>query len=219
MAPPFGLVVVSLTRRRRASSPRTQGVLMRFASPSHSTLGDRVRFALLVSGADVVRPGRGCEDKHIGRPCELGTMPTRRVAAAQVATSRRPRSSARAASACCRAPQTAIRENTGPLCTASCEANETATDGETGRRTIPTIASCENGFVCMWPTTVGNFACQQLCVCRDFVVEPPGGFRSRPSAPDRARRSRLTARALTARPRSEPSLCLDRASPRAPAPV
>jgi hypothetical protein len=28
----------------------------------------------------------------------------------------------------------------------------------------------------MWPTTVGDFCCQKMCVCRDFVVEPGGGF-------------------------------------------
>ena len=30
----------------------------------------------------------------------------------------------------------------------------------------------------MVPTTVGDFCCQPMCVCRDFVVEPVGGFQT-----------------------------------------
>jgi hypothetical protein len=30
----------------------------------------------------------------------------------------------------------------------------------------------------MVPTTVGDFCCEKMCVCRDFVYEPQGGFQT-----------------------------------------
>jgi hypothetical protein len=48
----------------------------------------------------------------------------------------------------------------------------------TGTKNDPTDSRCENGFLCMVPTTVGAFCCQKMCVCRDFVAEPPGGFKT-----------------------------------------
>ena len=42
------------------------------------------------------------------------------------------------------------------------------------RQTAP-LAPTKKGFFCTWPTTVGPFCCQKMCVCRDFVGEPPGG--------------------------------------------
>ena len=54
-------------------------------------------------------------------------------------------------------------------------------EAETGPKNDPSDGRCENGFACMWPTAVGAFACQKLCVCRDFVGEPAGGF-TKPAA-------------------------------------
>jgi hypothetical protein len=119
----------------------------------------------------------GCEDKHIGRSCELGTTsPDAGTSGGSVATISSP--ALECPSRICILPggDTANTENTGPLCTASCSSNDDCSDGESGPKGDPNDRHCENGFVCMWPTTVGDFACQKLCVCRDFVVEPRGGF-------------------------------------------
>jgi hypothetical protein len=67
-----------------------------------------------------------------------------------------------------------IVDGTGPLCTAPCASDADCADGETD--TTSGGPRCKHGFACAWPTTVGDFACQKLCVCRDFVAEPQGGF-------------------------------------------
>jgi hypothetical protein len=72
---------------------------------------------------------------------------------------------------------------TGALCSAGCESSADCAGGEVGQATNPSDTRCKNGFVCMWPTTVGDFACQKLCVCRDFVSEPTGGFQKPAACP------------------------------------
>src|SRR5262245_37249098 len=69
-------------------------------------------------------------------------------------------------------------QGTGALCTISCRSNTDCVSGQLGPSQNPSDTHCENGFVCMVPMTVGPFACQKLCVCRDFVTEPPGGFQT-----------------------------------------
>ena len=134
------------------------------------------RFALFALALAMFGLGGACEDKHIGRTCELGTMPMGGTSGS-VATVSSP--ALECPSRICLLPgaETGNTQNTGPLCTATCESNEDCEDGETGPKNDSNDRHCENGFVCMWPTTVGNFACERFCVCRDFVAEPAGGFR------------------------------------------
>ena len=149
---------------------------MRFPSPMSSISPTARSFALLALALAMFGLGGACEDKHIGRTCELGTMPMGGTSGS-IATVSSP--ALECPSRICLLPgaETGNTQMTGPLCTATCESNEDCEDGETGPKNDPNDAHCENGFVCMWPTTVGNFACQRFCVCRDFVAEPPGGFR------------------------------------------
>jgi len=70
---------------------------------------------------------------------------------------------------------------TGALCTASCESSGDCVDAERANRDNPADHRCRGGFACMWPMTVGTFACQKLCVCTDFVTPPMGGF-TKPAA-------------------------------------
>ena len=102
----------------------------------------------------------------------------------------RPRSSAPATSACCPAPtRTRARPRSwrpgspaparsAPPAARPMRIARTAS----GQRDDPADNRCRGGFVCMWPMTVGTFACQKLCVCTDFVVRPRGASRSRPPA-------------------------------------
>ncbi|HEY7372748.1 MAG TPA: hypothetical protein VIF57_11350 [Polyangia bacterium] len=135
------------------------------------------RFALFALTLSALALGGACEDKHIGRSCELGTQATGMGGSngGTVATIASP--ALECPSRICILPSgdSAAAANTGPLCTAPCDSNDDC-DGEGGPKGNATDRHCENGFVCMWPTTVGDFACQKLCVCRDFVVEPRGGF-------------------------------------------
>jgi len=139
---------------------------MRFPFPLPPAL-----FALAL----VLGLGGACEDKHVGRTCELGTTAMGGTSGSSVATISSP--ALECPSRICILPATTSGNtaNTGPLCTATCESNDDC-DGEGGPKGDATDRHCENGFVCMWPTTVGPFCCMKMCVCRDFVTEPMGGF-------------------------------------------
>jgi len=112
-------------------------------------------------------------DNHLGRPCEVGTTPLA-SSGGQVMTISSP--ALECPSRICLLPGNASAQGTGALCTAGCASDADCEDGETGNKSDPADTRCKNGFACMWPTTVGAFACQKMCVCRDFVGEPSGGF-------------------------------------------
>jgi hypothetical protein len=108
--------------------------------------------------------------QHVGRPCELGTAAAG-GASGQIATLSSP--ALECPSRVCLLPdQNTV--GTGPLCTAECESSEDCQDGETASANDPTDTRCHGGFVCMWPTTVGAFACRKMCVCTDFVSASSG---------------------------------------------
>jgi len=154
-------------------------------SPSPSISLAARTFGLLALGLTLFGLGGACEDKHVGRPCELGTMPLGGSSGQIAAISspalecpsrvcllpgaeKDPRSAAQVA---------ANVPGTGPLCTASCEENADCEDGEKGNPDNAADKRCRGGFVCAWPTLVGPFACQKMCVCTDFVSVPPGGIK------------------------------------------
>jgi hypothetical protein len=138
---------------------------MRF--PSRLTLGARtlapVALVLLLAGL-----GGGCEEKHIGRPCNLGLQ-----ADAGDTTITSP--ALQCPSRICILPQ-ADKDPKGtlPLCTDTCSSDGDC-DGETADKNNANDHRCRSGFTCMWPTTVGAFCCQKMCVCRDFVTPPADG--------------------------------------------
>jgi hypothetical protein len=146
---------------------------MRFSS--RLTLGARtlapIAFALLLVGLG------GCEDKHIGRPCSLGIQ-----ADGGDTTITSP--ALQCPSRICILPQ-ADKEPMGtlPLCTATCSSNSDC-DGEGADKSNPSDHRCRTGFTCTWPTTVGPFCCQKMCVCRDFVTEPDEGWPKPPICDD-----------------------------------
>ena len=150
---------------------------MRFPLPVLSISPSAGRVALFALALATLALGGACEDKHVGRACELGTSSSMGgTNGGSVATISSP--ALECPSRICILPggDTANVENTGPLCTAGCDNNDDCADGEGGPKGDANDRHCENGFVCMWPTTVGPFCCQKMCVCRDFVVEPRGGF-------------------------------------------
>jgi hypothetical protein len=117
----------------------------------------------------------GCPaDDHVGRPCEVGTQPIG-GSSGQVVTLASP--ALECPSRICLLPGTGNAQGTGALCTATCDSDADCEDAEVGAKGDPADHRCENGFTCTWPTMVGAFACQKLCVCRDFVGEPVGGFK------------------------------------------
>jgi hypothetical protein len=132
------------------------------------------RIAVLAFALVVVAVGASCENQHIGRPCDLGVPSDGGTGSVATITS----PALQCPSRICLLPGAdKDPKGTGSLCTAGCESNSDCEDGEVGDKSDPNDHRCKNGFVCMWPTTVGNFCCQRFCVCRDFVTEPMGGFK------------------------------------------
>ena len=110
--------------------------------------------------------------QHVGRPCEIGTTAVGGGSSGQIATVSSPALEC-PSRLCLLAGQSAA--GTGALCTAECESSQDCEDGETADENDPADGRCRGGFACIWPTTVGSFACRKMCVCTDFVT-PGGGF-------------------------------------------
>ena len=144
--------------------------------PSTSPRIPRIAFALVVTAFAAI----SCGPNGVGRPCEVGTMPLG-GASGQIVTLSSP--ALECPSRVCLLPGADNPQGTGALCTAACESDGDCEDAAAGRPGDPADPRCKNGFACAWPTTVGAFACQKMCVCRDFVHEPAGGFTKPASCP------------------------------------
>jgi hypothetical protein len=152
---------------------------MRFPSRLTPRAGRLARgFSLATLGVVVLALGGACENKHIGRPCQIGTQPPDGGASGGgFATITSP--ALECPSRICILPadmHNAGTLNDGALCTYSCSSDSDCSDAETGDMSNPSDTRCKTNFLCVWPTTIGPFACQKLCVCHDFLVEPQGGF-------------------------------------------
>jgi hypothetical protein len=154
-----------------------QGVSMTFSSrPSFlATFGRIAPLALaLVTSAGMLS---GCENKHIGRTCELTVNDDGGAAGTGTTATINPEA-LECPSRICLSPGAEKGTDTAALCTADCSSDDDCSDGETGPKGDKGDHHCETGFVCMVPTTVGDFCCKKLCVCKDFVNIPMGGFKT-----------------------------------------
>jgi hypothetical protein len=133
-----------------------------------------VAFGLVLSTLSTLSVS-GCGPSQVGRPCEVGTTPLG-GSSGQIVTVSSPALECPSRMCLLADGNAAVAQGTGALCTAGCESDVDCEDAETGPKNDPSDRRCENGFACMWPTSVGAFACQKMCVCRDFVGEPTGGF-------------------------------------------
>ena len=119
----------------------------------------------------------GCEDKHIGRKCDLD------VGDGGVATGNLSATINSEAVECptriCVLPAAERPTNTTSLCSADCSSDDDC-DGETTSNSTDT--HCKTGFACVVPTTVGDFCCRRLCVCKDFVDILDPNYHATPKA-------------------------------------
>ena len=147
---------------------------MSFASRLIPRSGSAVRgYFLVVLGALALGLG-GCEDKHIGRPCNTNVTDAGAAGGGQVAILTSP--SLECPRRICLQPAPMGAKSTaaqqlaeGAMCTASCSTDDDCSDSDPGTK-------CTGGFVCTWPTTTGSFCCKKMCVCHDLVYVPPGGI-------------------------------------------
>jgi hypothetical protein len=115
----------------------------------------------------------GCEDKAIGRPCDVLTKasdeqgvynpqaldcPTRICLKPAVATG---------------APT--VSPETTAYCSASCS-QDSDCDGQTRDMSVKNGSDtrCVNGYTCAIPFVKGSLCCQKLCLCKDFVDKEHG---------------------------------------------
>lgn len=69
----------------------------------------------------------------------------------------------------------ALPANRG-LCTASCEVDDDCD--------VVQGSPCVTGFTCGIPLVVGNFCCDKVCICKDYVIVPESGSLATPDACD-----------------------------------
>jgi hypothetical protein len=122
--------------------------------------------ALLVGGSV------GCEDKAIGRPCDVQSDagPSQAVINGQALECPTRLCLKPARDSLVSKPVT-----TTALCSAECS-NDGDCDGD--RRGAGTgDFRCESGFTCGVATVTGSFCCKKVCICRDFL---PGGVATAP---------------------------------------
>jgi hypothetical protein len=134
--------------------------------------------------ATVALGNTGCEDKAIGRPCDVLTD-------AGISQGVFNSQALECPSRVCIKP--IVQQNaqnyptdppTGPLCSAPCS-QDSDCEGMTGtpcsgkdkadlNAACHRDTKCKSGFVCAIPFVKGAVCCQKLCVCKDFLA--PSGL-------------------------------------------
>lgn len=116
-----------------------------------------------------------CEDKAIGRPCQLKDELAIDQGAYTVEASDCP-------TRICVKPavQAGITSDPGtdPYCSAECDSNDDC-NGQTRDMSNPDDRRCARGFVCAPVFTKGKLCCTKICLCRDFFSASVG-----PTVPD-----------------------------------
>ncbi len=108
-----------------------------------------------------------CEDKGIGRPCDVLTDAS---ASQGVFNSE----ALECPSRICLKPvqdptKSELTPPTGPYCSASCSQDSDCKDADLRDPTNAADRRCKSGFVCGIPFVKGRLCCQKLCLCRDFL--------------------------------------------------
>ncbi len=109
----------------------------------------------------------GCEDKAIGRPCDVLTPdagPAQGVYNSEALE---------CPSRICLKPvvqpgASTFDPPTTAYCSASCSSDSDC-DGQTRDRSNPRDSRCQTGFSCGIAFVKGNICCQKLCLCKDFL--------------------------------------------------
>jgi hypothetical protein len=109
-----------------------------------------------------------CEDKHIGRLCDIGvdmvTDPKLITVNPQALE---------CPSRVCILPAQEKTTDTHAFCTDECSSDDDCSDGERG--TGANDFRCNQGFVCrkIVPKLENNpLSCKSVCVCKDFLMTP-----------------------------------------------
>jgi hypothetical protein len=147
------------------------------SSPRRRAPSYRNAFPILAAALLALFAGAGCENKAIGRLCDVqadgGTNQGLWNQMALECPSQ----------ICIKQPvsgQVATAVDTAPFCTAECSNDSDCQDGLTrtpGKEA--TDKRCRKGFTCGVAFEVGQLCCKKLCVCRDFL---PSGVLQTPAS-------------------------------------
>jgi hypothetical protein len=123
-----------------------------------------------------------CEDKAIGRPCNVqydgGTQQAVYNGQALECPTRLCLKPARDQGV-------ASVVDTVPYCTAECS-KDSECDGETRNTDNGRDKRCNKGFVCGVAFETGPLCCKKICLCKDFLNIASSGFKS-PASCDKSR--------------------------------
>ncbi|HVZ71508.1 MAG TPA: hypothetical protein VHJ20_03960 [Polyangia bacterium] len=109
----------------------------------------------------------GCEDKHIGRACSLDVGGAGGSSAGTESATINSQAVECPERICLQAAPQNGPTNTGSLCSAECSSDDDCSDGQTSSDMSSML--CKGGFKCAIATTVGDFCCKKLCICKDFL--------------------------------------------------
>ncbi len=133
-------------------------------SPDRSlATGLKLAFAVVVGLAGLA--SAGCEDKAIGRVCDLQAMP------GQTSAIVNPQALECPTRLCLKQVQDPSKAvvDTAPFCTAECSRDDDC-ESEERRGKGANDKRCKGGFVCGIAQEVGDLCCKKVCLCRDFVT-------------------------------------------------
>lgn len=124
----------------------------------------------------------GCENKGIGRPCEVSGDAANQMSGVGLNTA------LECPSRLCILPSQGVASvDTKPFCTAECSDDSDCDDGEKrSKNPGDTDKRCVQGFTCMVPFETGSLCCKKLCVCRDFL---PANYKSSSALPKTCEKS------------------------------
>jgi hypothetical protein len=130
-----------------------------------SVLGTFVLAAVTLFG------NTGCEDKAIGRPCDVfaDAGPSQGIYNSEALE---------CPSRICLKPVVAqgvtlLTPPTEAFCSASCSQDSDCQPNQLRDQSNPLDKRCQGGFTCGIAFVKGNICCQKLCLCKDFY--PTGG--------------------------------------------
>lgn len=153
---------------------------MRIASRAFGRAGRSAHatFLMLLGVLVLGSLGTGCDDKQIGRPCDVNVdAGTSAGSGTHVTVISSP--VLQCPSRICMLPadeESATSMGDGAFCTDTCSTDDDCADGQTTDKGNTKDPRCKSNFVCAVATTSGPFCCQKFCICNDFVIVPKGGF-------------------------------------------
>lgn len=107
----------------------------------------------------------GCEDKALGRPCDLSVQAAQAQGAYNLSAPDCP------SRICIKpVPQADVVAglDTGPYCSIQCTSDSDC-NGQIRDTSNPLDKRCAKGYACGIPFGEGAACCLKLCVCRDFI--------------------------------------------------